>query len=82
MPQKQQNSQTEAKHRALQFGQHNEGIHTVDLKGACCPVRGRTAESLDYTYSILDKRVRQEIYTCCLAFVVIYTNENTSYSYI
>lgn len=43
---------------------------------------GRTTESLDYTYGIIDKRIRKEIYTCCLAFVVIYTNENMYYSYI
>ena len=81
MPPKQQNSQTEAKYRALQFRQHNKSVHKVNLKGACCAVAG-LPKAWTTQYSIIDKRIRQEIYTCCLAFVVIYTNENMYYSYI
>lgn len=35
MSQEQQNPQTEAKHRALQFRQHNKSIDKVNLKSAC-----------------------------------------------
>lgn len=35
MSQEQQNPQTEAKHRALQFRQHNKSVDKVNLKSAC-----------------------------------------------
>lgn len=61
MPQKQQNSQTEAKYRALQFRQHNKSIHTVNLEGACFPVAGQPT-AWTTQYSIRDKRIRQDLH--------------------
>ncbi|ETE63410.1 Tomoregulin-2, partial [Ophiophagus hannah] len=74
MSQEQQNSPAKAKHRALQFRQHNESIDQVNLKKSACFHNGKSKLQRAWTYKI--QYYRQKFYTCCLAFVVIDTNEN------